>query len=247
MTDERRYDEDQIAEIFRRATQEAGRARLRPGDAESSPPAGGLTLDELQEIGREVGIDPAAVRRGAAALDRVSGGPGQVTRRAAFSPLAVARTTPLARPLTDQEWTRVVLDLRETFDARGTIQAQGGFREWTNGNLQAMLEPTPEGERFRIRSRKSAGEVPIIGGLFMVTLAVVVALITLATGTPLAEVLRETGILTALGGLGFVVGSASLKRWADTRQSQMAAVSERVALLAATPPATPEEHPPGND
>ena len=240
MTDERRYDEDEMAEIFRRATREGRRPEVGAGTPdEPGSSARGLTLRELQDIGEEVGIGRELVARSAAALD-VGRSEGKVTRRALGVPLAVSRTTQLPRRLTDDEWARLVLDLRETFDARGKIREESGFREWVNGNLHAMLEPTPDGERFRIRTRRSAGEVPIFGGAGMIVFAVLIAVITFATGTPLGEVLRESGILTVLGSLGVVVGAVGLKQWSDNRQAQMEAVSERVALMAGEPGDDPE-------
>lgn len=71
----------------------------------------------------------------------------------------------------------------------------------------------------------------------MMVFAVLVGVITLATGDPLAEVLRQSGVLMLVGGMGFGVGAVSLQRWSRERQAQMAAVSDRVARLAGvTPP-----------
>jgi len=59
----RRYGDDEVREIFNLAT--------TGGTADRSLPAesGGLTLDELQHIGREAGIEPARVAEAAATLD----------------------------------------------------------------------------------------------------------------------------------------------------------------------------------
>lgn len=238
MTDERQYSDEEVTEIFRHATREGGReagsqapGEERPGDT----PSRDLTLREIQEIGEEVGISREVVARSAAALDAVRGG-GEVTRRALGVPLAVSRTAELARPLTGPEWERLVVDLRQTFHARGVIREQGNFREWSNGNLHAMLEPAGDGERFRIGTRRSAGEFPIYMGAAMILFAILLGVITLITGAPLAEVIRETGVLALVGGMGFGFGTVALNRWAGERMEQMDAISERVALMAATPP-----------
>ena len=55
----RRYTDDEVAAIFRAAT-EGSESRALP-DAS----AGGLTLTDLQSIAREVGISPDAVSRAA--------------------------------------------------------------------------------------------------------------------------------------------------------------------------------------
>ena len=38
---------------------------------------------------------------------------------------------PAASTLPQEEWERLVVDLRETFDARGHVTSQGTLRQWT--------------------------------------------------------------------------------------------------------------------
>ena len=58
MTAERRYSDVEVRRILRRATE-------TPPAAGALPPGGGLSLAELEEVAREVGIEPAEVRRAA--------------------------------------------------------------------------------------------------------------------------------------------------------------------------------------
>ncbi len=88
-------------------------------------------------------------RRRPKGLDRAGSPTG---RRVLGLPLGVGRTVELGRKLTDEEWDHLVVDLRETFDARGQVRQDGSLRQWTNGNLQALLEPTPTGDRLRLRT-----------------------------------------------------------------------------------------------
>ncbi len=68
MTDDpappRRYDEDQVTLILKRATELHRDEPTRTGGA-----ADGLTLSELEEIAREAGIDPRHLRRAAMEVD----------------------------------------------------------------------------------------------------------------------------------------------------------------------------------
>ncbi len=145
MTD-RRYNEKEIAAIFRAATE--GPQSPHP----EVPPEEGLTLAEPQAIGREVGISPAAVVRAAQALDiRQSA----ASRTFLGLPIGVARTVNLNRRLTDQEWEQLVVQLRDVFNARGTMRSDGSLRQWTNGNLQVLLEPTETGHRAGSTGSKS--------------------------------------------------------------------------------------------
>src|SRR5205814_7625184 len=137
---DRRYSEDEVSVIFERAA-EAQQAVRR-----SLPPGEGMTLADLQAIGREVGIPAELVDQAARSLE----GQGRdATRLFLGLPLGVGRTVDLGRRLTDDEWERLVVDLRETFDARGSIRTDGTLKQWTNGNLQALLEPTAGGHRLR--------------------------------------------------------------------------------------------------
>jgi hypothetical protein len=133
---ERRYSEDEVSAIFERAAeaQQAVRRTLSPGE--------GLTLTDLQAIGREVGIPAELVDLAARSVDQQG---RDESRTLLGLPVGVGRTVDLGRRLTDDAWERLVVDLRETFDARGAMRSDGSLRQWTNGNLQALLEPTPTG------------------------------------------------------------------------------------------------------
>ncbi|MDH4351703.1 MAG: hypothetical protein OEW56_11195, partial [Gemmatimonadota bacterium] len=157
MTD-RRYSEEEVAAIFERAAeaQQTARRQLPSGE--------GMTVADLQEIGREVGIPPELVAQAARAIEH-RGRPA--SRTFLGLPIGVGRTIELDRELTDAEWGRLVVDLRETFDARGKVSYEGPFRQWTNGNLQALVEPTPTGHRIRLRTVKGDARSLMTGGLGM--------------------------------------------------------------------------------
>ena len=218
MTD-RRYTETEIAAIFRAATE--GPQSPHP----EVPPEEGLTLAELQAIGREVGISPAAVVRAAQALD---------TRQSAASrtflgiPIGVARTVNLNRRLSDQEWEQLVVKLRDVFNARGTMRSDGSLRQWTNGNLQVLLEPTETGHRLRFRTLHGAARASIGAGLAALAVAGTVATAT-AIGGHWGDALPGIAFLLATG-VGMIVnGALRLPGWARLRGRQMDALAAQVA------------------
>jgi hypothetical protein len=221
---ERRYNEDEVAAIFERAAeaQQSVRRQLPPGE--------GMTLADLQEIGREVGIPAELVAQAARSMDRG----GQPASRSFIGlPIGVGLTVDLDRPLSDEEWERLVVDLRETFDARGSVRYDGPFRQWTNGNLQALLEPTPTGHRVRLQTVKGDSRALMTGGVGMLGVAAAtLAAVAVASG------LGDTGALTGVGflslmGLGmFSIGALRLPRWAQLRRRQMEGVAARLALAA---------------
>src|SRR5260221_9281111 len=85
---ERRYNDKEIAAIFRTA------AEAQTNPPREVPADEGLTLSDLQAIGREVGIPADAVAHAAQAIDvRV----GAASRTILGLPLGVARTANLNR------------------------------------------------------------------------------------------------------------------------------------------------------
>jgi hypothetical protein len=135
------------------------------------------------------------------------------------------------RRLTDQEWERFVVDLRETFDARGRVRSDGAFRQWSNGNLQALLEPTAAGQRVRLRTVNGNARALMTAGLAMFGIIGAVLVGTAVAGQ-LADpgITRATSILSALGFGMFGLGAVRLPGWARLRRRQMEEVAERLAL-----------------
>lgn len=217
MTDSRRYDDDEVREIFERATSLDGPAGSG-GRVTSGPPASGMTLAEIQEIGAEAGIDPALVARAAAGLD--TAGDVVPTIRHFGVPISVGRIVDLPDRLTDREWERLVVRLRDLFQARGTVTLEGSLRSWSNGNLQILQEPTRDGYRLRMRSLSNSVRGRLMGGGVLLTLTVILAALAVLGGGGIAEVL--TILVLIGGGGGALFGSALLdaRRWIPTRDAQ---------------------------
>lgn len=225
---ERRFNETEVAEIFQRAaeTQVSGRRQLKSGD--------GMTLGELQAIGQEVGLSPELIAEAAVSIDRV-GRP--TSRRFLGLPIGVGRTVDLNRKLSDAEWERLVVDLRETFDARGTMREDGSFRQWTNGNLQALLEPTESGHRLRLRTVKGNSVSLIVAGVGMLGMSAAFLVAAALKGSVFdAGAMSSMGLLATMGLGMFGIGALRLPGWARTRRRQM----EEVAARLATPTITTE-------
>src|SRR5438094_6296988 len=200
---DRRYTEKEMAAIFRAAT-EGPQSPQR-----DVPPEEGLTLADLQAIGREVGISPAAVAQAAQALD--------IRRETAARtfvglPIGVARTVNLNRRLSDPEWERLVVQLREVFNARGTTRSEGSLRQWTNGNLQVLLEPTAAGHRLRFRTLHGAARASIGAGLAALGVTATVVVATAISGhlgdaIPGIVLLLATGMAMIVNGALRFLGS----------------------------------------
>lgn len=215
---ERRFNEAEVAAIFERATeaQQTSPRQLPSGE--------GMTLADLEAIGREVGIVPELIARAVRTIDAG----GRPTSRSFLGfPIGVGRTIDLDRRLTEDEWERLVVDLRETFDARGTVKHEGALRQWTNGNLQALLEPTPTGHRIRLRTFKGSARSLMTGGIGLFVIGAS-ALMAAAWRGEVSEVLPLT-LLATVGVAAFGIGALRLPAWARLRRRQMEEVAARLA------------------
>jgi hypothetical protein len=220
---ERRYAEDEVREIFKRATSGAGQETSAPS------PATGLTLADIQNIALDVGVDPSEVARAAADLDTR---PNRPVRKSLGMPVEVGQTIALPRAVTDQEWEQLVAELRATFHANGKITTHGGLRGWTNGNLHAYIEPAETGWRLRMGTFKSdANSVNAIGaaGAFLLTPLAL-------AGFPDMGALAASIAVGASGVGALITNWVRLPRWANERREQMNYIASRLRSIIGPKP-----------
>jgi hypothetical protein len=217
---ERRFNEREVAAIFAQATEEqqADRGQLSPS------PRDGMTIADVEEIGREVGIAPELLRQAAKSLDRHD---VETSQRLLGFPIGVGRVVDLDRVLSDAEWEAVVADLRQTFDATGRVRQDGAFREWRNGNLRAALEPMQTGHRLRLRTVKTNARAFMLGGL--ATLGVAAAAgVSIAVGAGGHLTVAKVAQI-AIFGVGILsVGAVMVPGWARLRRRQMGELVQRL-------------------
>lgn len=217
---DRRYDDKEVAAIFRSAAEGLQIPRQQASREE------GLTLADLQLIGREVGISSDAVAHAAVALD-VRRGSSQ--RTLLGLPIGLTRTVDLNRRLTDEEWERVVVQLREVFDAHGKTRSDGSLRQWTNGNLRVLLEPTETGHRLRFRTLNGNARTSITAGLAALAVTAAEAFAAGVSGN-----LPHAGsgvVFLGVLGLGMIAnGALRLPGWARLRGRQMEGIGAQLAL-----------------
>jgi hypothetical protein len=223
MSNERRYQDHEIREILDLAIGQ------EDGAAPSLPAADGLTLLELQEVGREVGLLPDRITQAVAAFE----GRGEpVPRGTALGlPASVGRVVPLPRSPSDREWELLIGELRTTFGVKGEVTSHGGLREWSHGNVHAFIEPTASGHRLRLVD-SNAGVAGIVAGGAVLAFSLMIFLVLLGKDDPGFR-FAVPAFFSLLGG-GLVVGSAtSLPRWAREQEKRMEHISRfAVALLA---------------
>lgn len=216
----RRYSDDDVRRILA-LTAEAEAAAL----AEADRP---WTLGDVEQIGAEAGLAPQAIAAAALALERQ---PASLADTRYFGlPVAVTRAVPLGRHLSDEDWERLVGQLRETFAAEGRTRVTGARREWRVGNLRVTHEPVGNGALLDLRTRK--GNARAVVQLAMLLLLVAVTATVIATvgapGDPTGGDARRIAVawLAGLGGvLLLVVGALRLPVWARQRARQFEALA----------------------
>ena len=211
--DDRRYNEQEVADIFGRAAEAQGEA------TRALPPGEGMTLAELQDIGQQVGMTAEAVADAARSLDRHE---PRFRRQLLGLTIGVGRTVVLERRLTTDEWERLVVKVRETFDARGNVKSEGSLRQWTNGNLQVLVEPTEHGDRLRMRTVNAYAQMAFAVGVGVIAVPVLVAAVAAVAGVPnIGERIESLAPMALMGAASLGVGLVRLRGWARTRLQQM--------------------------
>ncbi len=218
MTEERKYSEKEIADIFKRASEDQVKSQEQNAKGE------GLSLTELQKIGKETGLDPELIRRAATLLEDQTAEPAPSTFLGIRT--GVARTVDLGGTLSDDDWNRLVLEIRETFRAHGKTDQEGSFRSWRNGNLKISVEPTSAGDRLRMQTTKGSAQASILGGLAAVgiTLALMLSLV-FSSGIEGARI-SIFAILMIFGLGASLFNAVRIPYWAKERERQMLEIGE---------------------
>ena len=225
MSKERKYQDHEIRQILDLAIGQ------EDGPAQSLPLVDGLTLLELQEVGREVGLLPDRITQAVAAFE----GRGEAVPRGTTLglPTSVGRVVPLPRSPSDREWELIIAELRTTFGGKGEVTSQGGLREWSHGKVHAFIEPTETGHRLRLAD-SNAAVVGIVAGGFVLAFALLIFVVLLGKENPGFR-FAVPAFFSLFGG-SLAAGSAlSLPRWAREQERRMEHISRHAVSLLAPP------------
>ena len=241
----RTYTEREIADIIERAAERQAEADQREG-------APGLTLDEIEKLGADAGIDPAHLRAAAQEVGthgKVSKGDTGMTR----THVHVERW--VDGPLTSEAWEDTVGHLRQHFGADmsammgmskdGEVQRVGQSHEWrhTSGlGVQTHVTVSPRGDRTRLRITQLVGlsstrnEGIAYGSLIAGTIATIVSVIGLVN--------TDSGLVAfAAFALTFLVAAAVAipvvtrldVKWREKKLRQLDTLAEDLAPILAAP------------
>lgn len=223
---ERRYGDEEVREIISLATAGDASNQSLPADPD------GLTLDELQRIGQEVGIEPAQITLAVQKL--AARGTVAPIRRSFGMPVGVSRVVDLPRAPTDREWEQLVSQFRTTFGTKGRTTTTGGLRDWSNGNLHIAIEPTANGEQLRLSTRKDDAIALNVMGAGLGGMSLLMSAVVASAGNPT----KALAVLGTFGGMAIAAFAANvvrLPRWARERERQMETIAEHAVKLLSKP------------
>lgn len=132
----RRFNESDTDAILRRA------AELSTG-GEESPAGRGLTIEEMEALASDAGLDPELVRR---AAREVSVRRAQAASPWAGAPRRIVIEQEIDRELTEELWESMVGEIRQTIGDIGLVSQVGRTRTW------AMVPAAPRGPTIRMVS-----------------------------------------------------------------------------------------------
>ncbi|WP_420456132.1 hypothetical protein [Rubrivirga sp.] len=234
---ERTYSEGEIADLIARAAE-------RQRDARQSEAGAGLTLAEIERVGRDTGIDPAHLRAAAAEMDAAG---RTLARQSGHTRTHVTVERWIDAPLTPEAWEEAVAELqgRHGVDASfwlgqnsgGTVQQVGNAYEWRHTSslgIQTTVTASPRSGRTRLRLRQLVGLAsPTAEGVgYGFFLAVVAA--------PFGGWLADTGWGAALAFLAVWLVAAPLimaldRRWRAGKLRDLETLADDVAVVLAAP------------
>lgn len=213
MSKERKFQDNEVREILDLAIGQEDSA------APTLPASDGLTLRELEEVGREVGLSPIRISQAIETFERRG---KSVARTTALGlPTTVGSIVSLPRDLSEREWERLIAELRTTFGVRGEVLSHGSLREWSNGTLHAFVEPVETGYRLRLTdSREAALGAGILVGGFLLAFALLILLVLL--GRDNAGSRLFVPLFFGLGGSAAIgLTAKALPGWAGEQEKRM--------------------------
>lgn len=252
----RRYDEKEVARILKRATEI--RREKRPGSREEE--GDGLTLQELEEIAAEAGIDVAHLRQAALEVDLDP--PDSGWARVAGAELTVTAQAEVEGELTEEGFQQVVATLQSTLKEPGHPSLMARILTWRNevaksGGRSTMVSVACRGGRTTVRVEENLQQVAgafhggiTAGGGMGIGMGFGLPM-ALATGSVLLGVAFPLGVI----GAGYVISRGSYRIYVDRRRRAVAhllgrlvdTVEAEVQPAGGTLPGGPERALPGND
>lgn len=158
----RRFNESDTDAILRRA------AELASG-AEETPTQRGLTIEEMEALAGEAGLDPALVQR---AAREVGFKQAQSASPWAGAPRRILVERQLEVELTEEVWESMVVEIQRTFGGAGFASQVGRTRTWTvsqtggRGHSSRVVSVTVTAQQGKTMIRVDESLTQLAGAIF---------------------------------------------------------------------------------
>lgn len=228
----RRFSEEEFTEVLKKATELQSRALVRVDGAEPSDTAG-MSLEDMQAIAREVGIEPSMVARAASLLEQDRSAPLTADR--------YVLSDSMPGELTDDDKARLLHAIRDTVAQHGSADLTPTGIEWSTPRgeptqLNVSVYNLDGRNEVRVAVDRNAAAIlthlfPTIGGL----------LAGVAVGASLEPgLVGGAAVLAGGAGAGFAFARALWHRSSRTVRARAARIVERVTAALPTPSNRPD-------
>ncbi len=196
MDSNHRFNRDEISKLLKQA------AELEHAD-NIDDESDGLTLQELQQVSKEVGIDPKYIQQ---ALRKLQAPTQSFTSKLLGGPFKYNILETATGTLTEQEWEEVVSEIRRIHGGIGKTSKLGNTFEWEQrkqevGYIQISLSPKKDHTKIHINAnyRYYASIIYTFAGVFGAMLLIIFFKKMGFSGITqtIAAIFGTTGILTS--------------------------------------------------
>jgi len=202
---------------------------MQSGLALSGGPEG-TTLAELQQIAKEVGLDPAAVSRAARELD------SSPRNRSSETPGSVYVELSVDGALSDEAWDDIISELRRSTGSLGKDRLVGGNREWTDGSefTSTSLTASPRRDRTQLRFLGNTTGSAVVTAMFTFFFLILSTALAGKFTHSLLGPFLTTALILMMVVLGIGTSVGIVRRQRRRFRARIEELSERVAGIAAS-------------
>lgn len=217
------YTEKEIGALFKRATE------IQENAHESF--SQGLSLKEIEDIAREIGIDPKFVRSAASELEHQM----VAEQRSSFfgAPFMIEQKRVIRGEINDEEWEELVRQIRHVTGSAGRTTRVGQTRQWHRSvkDMSTTLEEThlqvvSQNNRSTIEIRKYFKGGAYVAYLMGLVISGTVAGIYL-DGSGYTELVNTGVVLTSMSG-GFAAARFAIMSWTERQRRKIHGLMNRI-------------------
>ena len=231
MPDKRIYTDKEIRAVLKRATELQS----------TQGPAGGtsgLSLDELEQIAAEAGIDPDYVKAAALELEE---GRTDKSYHVFGGPTSIELERIVEGEMTEAKWEEAVGEIRRIFEAAGEVGQIGRTREWihrdqTGERVHITVAPQGENTKIRLFYRMTDWAVALHAPITSVAIAPIILQFIFLNLGPLLETAIGLFILMAFHMLARLAFGALSRKQERKSRKLLARLEELIAVPDATAP-----------